>query len=248
MKIISIYSNKGGVGKTSSSVNLAYSFAEAGYKVLLCDLDPQGSSSFYLNASPSTHLVEETFFTDVKKFTKSIKKTEFKNLRVLPANKDFKDFDVFLSRMKNSRSRLRKMLESVGEKYDYVLLDCPPTISMLSENIFKASHHIVVPVIPSTLTERTLQQLYAFFKENGYDKKKIIPFFSMVQINKKIHKETLVKLKEKNRKFLETRVPFSAEVEKMGIHQAPVACFAKGSSVAYAYLSLFRELVKVLQK
>ena len=153
MKIVACYSNKGGVGKTASAVNIAYGLAKAGQRVLLCDLDPQGASGFYFRVKPSKKLTDERFFTDVKRFTSAIRGSDFDNLDILPANMSFRDFDVFLSRMKNSRSRLKKALKSVDKDCDVVLLDCPPNISTLSENVFRASDAVVVPVIPTTIID-----------------------------------------------------------------------------------------------
>lgn len=245
MKIIACYSNKGGVGKTATSVNLAYSFAQAGQRVLLCDLDPQGASSFYFRVKPSKKLTEKKFFEDVEKFTKSIRESDFGNLDILPANMAFRDFDVFLSRMKNSRSRLKKALKAVGGDYDVILLDCPPNISTLSENVFRAADHIVVPVIPTTLSERTFEQLVAFFKNDGIPKKKLIPFFSMVQKQKSLHVETMERMRKAHGKLiLKTPIPFSTDVEKMGVHRAPVGTFARTRAAAKSYSGFFGEILK----
>lgn len=243
MKIIACYSNKGGVGKTATSVNLAYAFAQSGLRTLLCDLDPQGASSFYFRVKPSKKLTEEKFFRDVEKFTSAIRGSDFDNLDILPSNMSFRDFDVFLSRMKNSRSRLKKALKAVGNEYDVVLLDCPPNISTLSENVFKAADHIVVPVIPTTLSERTFEQLVAFFKDEKISRKKLIAAFSMVQKQKTLHGETIERMRAEHPKlFLETVIPFSTDVEKMGVHRAPVGTFARSRAAFAAYAAMFDEL------
>ncbi|MDS9469198.1 AAA family ATPase [Paracoccus sp. MBLB3053] len=245
MKIIACYSNKGGVGKTAAAVNLAYSFAKGGARVLLCDLDPQGASGFYFRMKPSKKLLDEAFFKDVERFAKAIRGSDFDNLDILPANMTFRDFDVFLSRMKHSRQRLGKSLKAVRDDYDIVILDCPPNISTLAENVFEAADHIVVPVIPTTLSERTFEQLLDFIKDQGDgDKKKIIAFFSMVQKQKTLHAETMARMRETYpKRFISAEVPFSADVERMGTHRAPVASYAQSRPAAKAYDEVYRQLV-----
>ncbi len=243
MKIIACYSNKGGVGKTATSVNLAYAYAQAGQQVLLCDLDPQGASGFYFRVKPSKKLTDARFFEDVERFTKAIRASDFEGLDVLPANLTFRDFDVFLSRMRNKRSRLKKALVAAGSDYDVIILDCPPNFSTLSENIFRAADEIVVPVIPTTLSERTFDQLVSFFNEHKLRKKKLRAFFSMVQKRKILHQETIEKMRGLYRKrFLQTSIPFTADIEKMGQHRAPVSTYAARSAAGAAYQALYDEL------
>ena len=246
MKIVACYSNKGGVGKTAASVNLAYAFAEAGNRVLLCDLDPQGASSFYFRVKPSQKLDNEAFFEEAKQVTKAIRGSDFENLDILPANMTFRDFDVFLSRMKNSQSRLKKALKAVGGDYDIIVLDCPPNISILSESVLQAADLIVVPVIPTTLSERTFEQLLDFIDgQEGVkgSKKKIAAFFSMVQRQKSLHGETMARMREAYpKRILEAALPFSTDVERMGVNRAPVLAFASERPSAQAYRQIYEEV------
>ncbi len=244
MKIIACYSNKGGVGKTATSVNLAYASALKGRKTLLCDLDPQGASGFYFRVKPSKKLANKAFFKDVQGFFDAIRASDFDNLDLLPANLTYRDFDIFLSRMKNSRSRLKQALSEVDSDYDIVILDCPPNISLLSENVFKTADKIVVPVIPTTLSVRTFEQLNDFFKDNEYQRKKLLPFFSMVQNSKNLHKETMLALRKSYKSLLKTYIPFSSEIEKMGVHRAPVMTYAGKDSAASAYGKIWLEIEK----
>ncbi len=245
MKIIACYSNKGGVGKTATSVNLAYALAEAGKRVLLCDLDPQGASSFYFRVKPSRKLTDEQFFKDEDRFVKSIRGSNYDDLDILPANMSFRNFDVFLSRMKNSRSRLKKSLKAVKKDYDVILLDCPPNISTLSESVFKASDMVLVPVIPTTLSQRTFEQLVDFFKANDIPLRKLAAFFSMVQNVKSLHGELMDEMTSQYKKqFLSAYVPFTSDVERMGVHRAPVLASAPGCAASKAYQDLYREMRK----
>lgn len=244
MKIIACYSNKGGVGKTATSVNLAYVSAMNGHRTLLCDLDPQGASSFYFRIKPSKKLPDNTFFEDVKKLVSAIRASDYANLDLLPANLTYRDFDIFLSRMKNKRSRLKKALKAVDSDYQVIILDCPPNISLLSENVFKAADRVVVPVIPTTLSVRTLQQLYAFFKDNNYQTKKILPFFSMVQQSKNLHRETMATLQKEYKSLLKSYIPFSSDVEKMGVHRAPILTYAGKDQASVAYRTIWSDIEK----
>lgn len=227
MKTLACYSNKGGVGKTTSSVNLAHAFAARGLRTLLVDLDPQGASSFYLRVKPAKSLPGDTFFTDARKREKAIRGSDFDNLDILPASPALRDADALLSGLKKSRSRLGRALAPLEQDYDLVLLDCPPNLSRLSENIFRLADAIAVPVIPSPLCERSFAQILDFFRAEDLPRRSLMPFFSMVQPRKRLHAETMERMRAAHgKRFLDTEVPFSAEIEKMGQHRAPVATFA----------------------
>lgn len=243
MTTIACYSNKGGVGKTAAAVNLAHLAAASGRRTLLCDLDPQGASGFYFRVKPSSKLTRDRLFTKADRVAEAIRESDYPGLDILPSNLSFRDFDVFLAAMKNSRSRLKKALKAAGADYDLIILDCPPNISTLSENVFRAASRVLVPVIPTTLSERTLEQLHAFFDETGLSRKKLVPFFSMVQAQKVLHRETMARLREGyGAAMLEAAIPFSADIEKMGEDRAPVGVSRPRSAAARAYGAVWAEL------
>ena len=163
MKVVSCYSIKGGVGKTATSVNIAYMAAEAGYRTLLVDLDPQGASSFYFRVKPSKKQRGKRLINASQSLFKQIKASDFENLDIIPAHMSFRHFDNLLGQLKKSNNRLSKTFETLSKDYDLIVLDCPPTLSYLSEAVFTASDVIFVPVIPTTLSERTYEQLQLFF-------------------------------------------------------------------------------------
>jgi len=221
--------------------------AAGGHRTLLCDLDPQGASGFYFRVKPSRKLTEAKFFKDVEKFTAAIRGSDYENLDILPANMRFRDFDIFLSRMRDSRSRLKKALKSVKKDYDVIVLDCPPSISALSESVFRSSDVILVPVIPTTLSQRTFEQLLDFFKEHDLPLKKLHGFFSMVQAVKSLHTETMETMSSSfKRRFLKAQIPFASDIERMGIQRAPVLATSAGSAAGRAYQALCDEVVDKL--
>jgi len=108
--------------------------------------------------------------------------------------------------------------------------------------VFRVSDYVLVPVIPTTLSERTFRQLTDFFEQHNLNKKKLLPFFSMVQKQKNLHKETMDRLRKQNKRFLAGVIPFSSDIEKMGIHRAPVLSYSKSSGASRAYRMLWREI------
>ncbi|MCW8929725.1 MAG: AAA family ATPase [Gammaproteobacteria bacterium] len=246
MKVIASYSIKGGVGKTAASVNLAYASAKAGNETLLIDLDPQGASSFYFRIGASKKENRSYFFTKKNRLLKNIRGSNYKRLDILPANLSFRNFDIMLSSMNKSKKRLKDILSSIKDEYDLIILDCPPNINLLSENVFNAADMVLVPVIPTTLSERTYEQLLTFFQNNGYKKKIIRPFFSMAQSKNKLHHQTIADMEKRYPTFMKSIISFSTEIERMGVHREPVLAYASKKSYVQSYRTLFNEIVSIL--
>ncbi len=145
-KIISVANQKGGVGKTTTTVNLATILAKRGKKVLLIDADPQGNATSGLgldkDLEPSTYdiLVNETELED------AMQKTIIKNLKVCPANMDLAGAEVELVSMMSREQRLKEKVDIIKEKFDYILIDCPPSLGLVTLNAFTASDSVLIPV------------------------------------------------------------------------------------------------------
>jgi len=244
MKIFSCYSIKGGVGKTALAVNLAYFLKDTGRRTLLIDLDPQGAAGFYFRVAPAgSFSPADKKELGVDWVRRHIKESDFPGLDILPSNLGYRHLDVFLSGMKKPRRQLDKSLSHLDEDYDAVVLDCPPNITLLAENIFRASSVILVPVIPTTLSVRTFQQLTGFLQAEGLERVRVRPYFSMVQNGKRLHRETIWEMREASAGFLNTEIPFATEVESMGIRRAPLLAGRSHSLAAKAYRALCMEIV-----
>lgn len=241
MKIIALYSIKGGVGKTTTACNLAHMAAELGHRVLLCDLDPQGAASFYFRIRPHDDFNRKRLMDKKNGIGKYIRGTDYEGLDMLPADLSFRNLDLSLDDCKESRKHLAKVLGGVARDYDLVFIDCPPNITLLSENIFNASDHIMVPLIPSPLSMQSYRMLLDFFSSRELSKRKLMPFFSMVEKRKKLHGETMAEYSN-DKRFLKTAIPFSSCVERMGVMRQPVRRFAPRTAGARACQELWEEL------
>ncbi len=243
MKILSSYSIKGGVGKTALAVNLAFAFREAGHRTLLIDLDPQGAASFYFRVDSAEKFRMRDSQSLADGLRRNIRESDFHGLDIIPSNLGYRHFDILLDGMAKRRRQLRKVLEEFKPDYDVILMDCPPNITLLSENVFRASDAILVPVIPTVLSQRTLEQLTSFFQDEDLPGEMLRPFFSMVQKRNKMHRETMDELPAYHPGFLNTVIPFSADVEKMGIHRKPLLAYSHACEAAKAYRALCDEIL-----
>jgi cellulose biosynthesis protein BcsQ len=239
MTTLAIYSNKGGVGKTATAVNLSYLAAQAGVRTLICDLDPQSSATYYFRVKPKLKFGAKGFIRGGDQIIKSIKGTDYENLDLLPADFTLRNLDAVLGNFKRPKKRLRKILKPLKSEYDLVILDCPVTIGILAENIFNAVDFILVPLIPTTLSVRTYRQLLSFCRKNQYDTDKIYAFFSMVDRRKNMHNDLMAMMVKQFSGILRSLIPYLSQIERMGIEREPVAVSAPGSVASKAYQNLW---------
>lgn len=241
MITLAIYNIKGGVGKTATAVNLAW-LAARNSRVLVWDLDPQGAATFYFRVKPKVKGGIDSVLGSQSEVADRIRGSDFENLDVLPADFSYRNMDLSLGNESKPLRQVRKTLKQVSNDYDYVFLDCPPSISLVSENIFHASDALVVPMIPTTLSMRTLQQLLKFCRENGLGDLPIHPFFSMVDQNKRMHMQIMERMLQRTRSFMASSIPYASEIEQMGIHRAPVVSYSKAGPGSAAYQRLWTEI------
>lgn len=245
MKIVALYSIKGGVGKTAAAVNLSYLCAEGGARTLLWDLDPQGAASFYYRIPPQVEGGSKTLFRrHGKKAGDAVKASDYENLDVLPADFSYRHMDLELDRRKHRKRSLQRTLESFADDYDYVFLDCAPSISLVSENVFRASGVILSPVIPTPLSLRTRDQLSAYVDRPKLHDLKLWHFFSMVDGRRKLHRQIMESLAgaDRDTDMLRSYIPYASVVETMGTRRTPVVSFAASSAASHAFRLLWREV------
>jgi cellulose biosynthesis protein BcsQ len=246
MTTLALYSNKGGVGKTAAAVNLSYLAAQTGAKTLICDLDPQSSATYYFRIKPKLKSGAKGFIKGGNRVFKSVKGTDYANLDLLPADFSLRNLDITFDKLKRSKKRLGKILNPFKDEYDFIILDCPVTISVLAENILNAVDYALVPLIPTTLSVRTHRQLLSFCKKKNYDTAKIYTFFSMVDRHKKMHLELMRKVAREFNGVLKSLIPYLAQIEKMGIYRAPVAVYSPESLASKSYQNLWEKIQKTI--
>ena len=248
MKIFATYNIKGGVGKTTAAVNLAYLSAEDGCRTLLWDLDPQGAASFLFRIKPRVKGGGKALIRGTKTLDDAIKGTDFDDLDLLPADFTYRNMDLILGSAgkngadKKSTGQIAQLLRPLAAEYDHVFLDCPPSISLVSENVMHAADVLLVPLIPTTLSVRTLDQLTEFVAGFNGHRPDVRAFFSMVDRRKKLHQEIIKDLMAERPGVAATPIPALSLIERMSVERAPVTAFAPRSAAGRAYRALWSEL------
>lgn len=247
MRVLATYNIKGGVGKTATAVNLGYLAARQGTRTLIWDLDPQGAASFYFRIKPKVKgggrkLVRGDLDLDTR-----IKETDFNGLDLLPADFSYRHMDLELDKTKRPVRQLGRILKPLAREYELLLIDCPPSISLVSEAVFRAADVLLVPTIPTPLSLRTLLQLFKALKGIRSKQLGVYPFFCMVDRRRALHRGTADMARESPIPFLETEVPYSSLVEQMGGRRAPIHVYARSSKPARAYETLWGEVTEWLR-
>jgi chromosome partitioning protein len=242
VKVYATYNIKGGVGKTSTAVNLAYLAAAGGLRTLLWDLDPQGAATYLFRVRPRVKGGGRGLVSGKRSLDDAVKATDFDRLDLLPADFSYRNMDLELDDAKKRTGRLEQLLSGVAAEYDVVFLDCPPGASLVSENVLRAAEVVLVPLIPTTLSVNTYAQLTRFVADAPRPRPRVVVFFSMADRRKRLHREVIATMPRDNGGVADAVIPSLALIEQMAVRRAPLPAFAPRSSAAKCYEQLWAEV------
>ncbi len=206
---------------------------------------PQAAATYFFRIKPKVKGGSQRLVGGKGELASHIRATDDPSLHLLPADFSLRNLDVHLDATKRPLDRLASLLAGVADRYDVAFLDCPPSISLASESVFRASDALLVPTIPTPLSARTLTQLTEFLAE-WPDAPQVLPYISMLDRRKRLQRDIVDELTAAWPSLLRTHLPNSSVVERMGTERAPVGAFAAGTRAARAFRELWAEIAAAL--
>lgn len=246
-KIISIVNQKGGVGKTTTTINLGVALAMQNKKVLLIDFDQQANATIGLGVSREDVLFDITdFFTHIALLKQAIIKTSIENLKLIPASIKLANIDESLYQVPDKEYLLKRKLDLIKEEYDYILIDCPPSLGLIVDNALYASDSVIIPVECGYYSYDALNQM--------------IHKIDKVQMIKPLEVEGILLTKLDNRntlgyeivdkinflfpnKIFKTIITYSSHIQAAPMHGKSVLEFSYNSRGSKEYRELAKEII-----
>jgi chromosome partitioning protein len=252
MRVICLTNNKGGVSKTTSTVNLAYAFAEKGYKVLVVDVDPQCNSTYSLLGNLDQ---EQTFYDMLFEglpLSQIILPAKKAHLSVVPCSINLSAADLMLSSVHGRERKLARALQLVRANYDYIFIDTPPNLGLLTVNALIACTDVIIPLSLTTyaligisILEKTMQEL----RDNLDVSLPVLGVFACMNDRTRINADVLNAIKEHFGSLVfSTIIPRNIKVEEAHNQTESIFDYAATSAGAQAYRQLAEEVIQRAEK
>lgn len=247
MKSIAVFSIKGGVGKTSTAVNLAWYLAKKGERSSLIDLDPQCACRQMLPIIEGK--MKGTSLGQWKKYSKNEKRDQYayyleKNLSFFQGDQSFRKLETTLEPGEKGKFQLQELISSPDKKVKFQIIDCPAGLGRLSEALLQFADNILVPLTPSELSLRTLEQLYDFMDQKKINQSKLTTFFNRVSYRKKLHQKFIRATPLPLEKRMPFYIPVASAVESMSDKRMPCTAAIRKTKLLLAYELLFDEVLR----
>ena len=241
MTVIALAGIKGGVGKTATAVNLAVLAVRGDAPVLLWDLDPQGAAGFCLAEEATLKRKPARLLSGRGGLRAEAVATPYPGLDLVPSRLGMRHLERLLGPADRKRGGLRSALRGVRRTYRWVVLDCSSGAGRVMEHVLRVADLVLAPVVPSPLAIRGYEELLVLAAKTGARRERIVPFFSMVEHRKRLHRQAMAELRQRDAGFLNTVIPYRADIERMGETRKPIVAHRLSSPGTSAYQALWRE-------
>ena len=248
-KIIAVANQKGGVVKTTTSVNLSAVLAEKGKHVLLLDADPQGNATSGIGAEKNVEKSLYDVLINEEPIKNTVQKTEIKNLDICPSNINLAGAEVELVSQMSREHRLKEQLDIVKDDYDYIIIDCPPSLGLITINSFTASNSILIPVQCEYYALEGLGQLINTINLVKKHLNKSLEIegavLTMYDIRTNLSNQVVKEVKKYfDNKVFKTVIPRNVRLSEAPSFGMPITMYDHKSKGAKCYEKLAKELLK----
>ncbi len=249
-KVVSLANQKGGVGKTTTTVNLGTILAKKGKKVLLIDADPQGNATSGLGIDKDCELSTYDILVNDVEMEEVIQDTIIKNLKLCPANMNLAGAEVELVSMMSREQRLKEKLEKIKDEFDYILIDCPPSLGLITLNAFTASNSVLIPVQCEYFALEGLGQLLNtinLVKKHLNKEIKIEgALLTMYDIRTNLSNQVVKEVKKYfDNKVYKTVIPRNVRLSEAPSYGMPITEYDPRSKGAKSYMKFAKEFLKI---
>ncbi len=252
-KIISVVNQKGGVGKTTTAVNLAAGVGILGKKVLLIDLDPQGNTTSGYGIAKTVEHSSYSVLTGGSAAKDAIIKTQYKNVDIMPTNMDLAGAEIELIGLQNRESILKNAISVLRDEYDFIFIDCPPSLGLITINALNASDTFLVPIQCEYFALEGLSQLMQTVRQV---KRLYNPFIeiegvllTMFDGRLNLTRQVMEEIKKFfGKKLYKTVIPRAVRLSEAPSYGMPIQYYDKRSKGANSYNDLSKEFIKANKK